>query len=160
MADVQSQSRQAAIDIAAGLVLAAMSALCLIWIIPNHVGTSVSENDLSPSFFPKLTAWLGLALSLCLVAVRAARINSFSELSAGLAGGRAILFETVAWVAVASLGWFAMPAIGYVPMAAALLVLGAVACRFRNALAVAGLAIVLPAAIDRLAWLIFQVDLP
>ncbi|MDA4845061.1 tripartite tricarboxylate transporter TctB family protein [Hoeflea poritis] len=160
MADLQPKTRLAAIDIAAGLVLAAMSAICLTWIIPNHVGTGASENDLSPAFFPRLTAWLCLALSLCLVAVQAARINSLSALRTGLAKGRSVLFETVAWAAVASLAWFAMSVIGYMPTAAALLVLGAIVCRFRHALAIAGLAIVLPAAIDQMAWLIFQVDLP
>ena len=160
MADVGTKNRLAAIDIAAGLVLAALSALCLLWIIPNHVGTAVSENDLSPAFFPQLTAWLCLALSLYLVAVQAARIKSFSALQAGLSEGRSILFDIVAWAAVASLAWFAMSAIGYVPTAVILLVLGAMVCRFRHALAIAGLAIVLPAAIDQLAWLIFQVDLP
>ncbi len=155
-----SVSERAAVDVAAGLVLAAVSIVCLAWIIPNHVGTNVSEHDISPAFFPNMTAWLVLALSVALVATRIARIDRQRGPLGGLSTGLPIVVETAAWAIVATLAWYGMTAVGYMPTAAAILVTGAVACRYRNILAVAGLAIVLPVAVDQLAWLVFQVDLP
>ncbi len=163
MADAQTPdqgSERAAVDIAAGLVLAAASIVCLAWIIPNHVGTSVSEHDISPAFFPNLTAWLVLALSLALVATRIPRIDRQQGRLGGLSAGRPIVLQTAAWAVAALLAWYGMTAIGYMPTAAAILVAGAVACRYRNIFAIVGLAIVLPIAIDQLAWFVFQVDLP
>lgn len=163
MADAQtpdSGSERAAVDVAAGLVLAAVSIVCLAWFIPAHVGTNASEYDVSPAFFPNLASWLVLFLSLALVATRIIRIDRASGPLGGVSAGWPIVTQTITWSVVALLAWYGMEAIGYMPTAAAILVLGAVACRYRNIFAIIGLAIVMPVVIDQLAWLVFQVDLP
>ena len=163
MADAQTPdtgSERAAVDVAVGLVLAVVSIVCLAWFIPAHVGTSASEYDVSPAFFPNLAAWLVLFLSLALVATRITRIDRSAGPLGGVSAGWPIVTQTVTWSVVALLAWYGMEAIGYMPTAAAILVLGAVACRYRNLFAIVGLAIVMPVAIDQLAWLVFQVDLP
>ncbi len=163
MADAETPEsgyERAAIDVAAGLVLAAVSIVCLAWLIPAHVGINASEYDVSPAFFPTLAAWLVLFLSLALVATRITRIDRAAGPLGGVSAGWPIVTQTVTWSVVALLAWYGMDAIGYMPTAAAILVLGAVACRYRNIFAIVGLAIVMPVAIDQLAWLVFQVDLP
>lgn len=126
MADAQtpdSGSERAAVDVAAGLVLAAVSIVCLAWFIPAHVGTNASEYDVSPAFFPNLASWLVLFLSLALVATRIIRIDRASGPLGGVSAGWPIVTQTITWSVVALLAWYGMEAIGYMPTAAAILVL-------------------------------------
>lgn len=80
-------------DIAAGLVLAAVSLFALFWLIPQHTGSAAGEFDVSPGFFPRIAAIVTLILSLMLVGHRLLRFARLQRRP----GGGAVLVEIAVW---------------------------------------------------------------
>ncbi len=146
-------------DIGAGLVLAAMAGVALVWLIPDHVGGQVGENDIGPAMFPRLTAWMVLVLSLML-STRAAFRYRASVTREQDARGWWLLIEAFAWVLVGGLTLLGLSRIGFVPTAMLLVVFGAVVSGYRTWWVIAVLGLGFPFAVDRLVWLVFTVDLP
>ncbi len=144
------------IDIAAGLVLAAMSIATLLWLIPVYVELGTSKHDVGPAFFPRLTTFVILGFSILLVITKAVR---FRKGNPGLSG-KSIIMEIIIWVMISTLSVFALTKLGFIFTALMLVGLGAIVCGYRNWWVVAVLAVVFPVIIDQAAWLIFTVELP
>lgn len=144
------------IDIAAGLVLAAMSIATLVWLIPNYVELGTSKHDVGPAFFPRLTAFVVLGFSVLLVITKAIRYRkSIPDLS-----GMSILVEVAIWAVISILTILGFSRFGFIFTAPLLIGLGAIVCRYRVWWVIAVLAVSFPFIIDQAAWLIFSVDLP
>ncbi len=146
-------------DIVAGLVLAAMAVVALVWLIPNYMDAGASQYDIGPAFFPKLTAWAVLVLSLALSATKALRYRA-SNAHGAADQGRWVLFEILAWTLVGGLTLFGLSRVSFVLTAALLVAFGAVVAGYRRWWVIAILAVVFPLAVDQVVWIIFTVDLP
>lgn len=143
-------------DIVAGLVLAAMAILALVWLIPTYIEVGTSKFDVGPAFFPQLTAALVLVLSLVLVLIRTARYRS----GTGEPTGRYAIGELAFWVALSGLTMLGITSVGFVITSGTLIAFGAVLSGYRIWWAIALLAVIFPVVVDQIAWLIFTVDMP
>ena len=153
----ETENNQAyTIDIAAGLVLAAMSTAALFWLIPNYVELGTSKHDVGPAFFPQLTAMLVLGFSLVLAIAKTIRYRKGNP---GLSG-TSLGMETVIWAAISVLTVLGISKLGFLFIAPLLIGLGAIVCGYRIWWIIAALAIAFPIIIDQAAWLLFTVDLP
>ena len=146
----------AAIDIVSGLVLAALSTIALVWLIPMQVSGVSDGTDVSPAFFPKLTAWVILVLSLVVVAHRFLRGDPRS----GWIVGREILAETGAVLIFALAVGMLVPFIGYLPTTILVILVGGFVAGYRRWWALILLAVLFPIVVRFGAWTIFTVELP
>ncbi len=146
----------AAIDIAAGGVLAIAAGICLLWLIPEHTQPGTSDDDIAPGSFPTLAALIVLVLALAMMAHRLVRRPALAAELPGLH----IAAEIGIWAAIASAVVVALPLAGFLPTAMALILTGGLAARYRTWWAVGLLAFVFPFVVDAGAWHLFTVDLP
>jgi hypothetical protein len=144
------------VDIAAGLVLAAMSVFALFWLFPNYIVSGSNEYDVGPEFFPKLAAWTVFGLSIVLIISRVIRF----ELSVNGRSGKSIVFEIVVWAMISALTLVGLLKIGFLITAPLIISLGALASGYRIWWVIAMLAIAFPLLLDQAAWMVFTVDLP
>ncbi len=144
------------VDIAAGIVLAAISIFALVWLFPNYIVPATGENDIGPEFFPKLAAWAVLGLSILLVT---SQIMRFNRSDTGIAG-RTILFEIAAWMAISVVTLLGILKIGLFIISPLIIILGAVLCGYRKWWIIVVLAVIFPVVLEQAAWLVFTVDLP
>lgn len=146
----------AAIDIAAGLVLAATALFAILWLVPENTESASSEFDIAPAFFPTLSAGIVLVLAIGMVVHRiVARPARDAALS-----GMGILAETIVSLGIAALAVAGLVHLGFLPVATLLIGAGMVAAGQRNWLLIIAISLVFPVLIDQGAWLIFTVDLP
>ncbi|MFK5977662.1 MAG: tripartite tricarboxylate transporter TctB family protein [Rhizobiaceae bacterium] len=144
------------IEIAAGLVLAAMSIVALLWLIPYYVELGTSKHDVGPAFFPRLTAFVVLGFSILLVITKALRYKKGKpELS-----GASIVLETIIWATISILVIVGISNIGFLITSTLLVGFGAIISGYRTWWVIALLAVAFPVIIDQMAWLVFTVDLP
>ena len=155
-ADEIESDRTDLIDIVAGLVMAVISTIVLVWLIPVYVETGTSENDVGPAFFPKLGAYLVLSLSVFLTLTKVFR---FKKRDSGLSG-ISTLIETIIWMVVATLIILGISKIGFLITSTLLIGSGAIIAGYRTWWLIILLAIFVPIIIDQMTWLIFIVDLP
>jgi len=148
------------IDIAAGLFLAAMAALALLWLIPNYIVSAAGEYDVGPAFFPKMSAWIVLVLSLSLVIIKVYGLKTEAKTLPGGRSGQSIVFEIIIWSLIAVLALLGITKSGFVLTASLIIGLGAIACGYRTWWLIALLAVVIPLIINQLVWIIFTVALP
>lgn len=146
----------AAIDVAFGLLFAALAALALVWLIPAQVSTRVAGTDVSPTFMPQLAAGTVLVLSLVLVGHRVAR----ARLSGGAREGGRLMVEMAALGAGGVAVMVGLATVGFLPTAMGLIVVGGLVARHRPRWWLLVLAVVFPVVVDLGAWHIFFVDLP
>lgn len=143
-------------EITAAAVLVAVGLIALFWLVPNHTQPAMSENDISPAFFPALSAAVVISLALGMIAVRLTRrIVTTVALS-----GPGILAEQVIWAVAAFAIFLAMPVIGFVPTTILVIVLGAWAIGYRSWMFIALFAVGFATVVDFGVWQIFTVDLP
>ena len=162
MSDAETEdvgSEQAMFNIVAGILLAAVSIWLLSVTIPNNIGQAAGKNDISPSLFPTLAAWILLGLSLALVVVHVAGLRLRSGGQTGR-NGVWILAQFVVWMGAATLMYFGLQTIGFIAVAVVLIGLAALACGYRNYWIICGIAVAMPLITYQLAWSIFQVQLP
>lgn len=142
------------IDIAAGVILAALAMLALVWLIPTHTQPADSQFDVAPGFFPSLAVGAVMILSLMMVAHRLWRRGPSRS------SGLPVVLELIVWTATAVAVMLLLHHAGFLPMAALLLAAAMYFSGNRNVWLIAAMAIVFPLAVDWGAWLIFTVDLP
>ena len=130
-------------EIAAAFALTAAALFALFWLIPNNTEPARSELDISPAFFPMLTAGLVLFLSLVM-----------------LVSGPAILSEVVVWCGASVAIWFALPVIGFIPTSIAVVILVGLATGYQKWWVLGAMAILFSITVDFGAWQVFTVDLP
>lgn len=146
----------AAIDVALGLLVAALSSMALLWLIPAQISTEATGTDVSPAFIPQLAAGVMLVLSVCMVAHRILRERP----AGGWARGRPLMLETATLAAGAAAISIAIPLVGFLPVAVAVILAGGLFARYRPLWALGLLAVLFPLLVDFGAWTIFVVDLP
>lgn len=146
-------------DLAAGLVLVALSLIALLWLIPQHTEAVASGFDIAPGFFPNLAAGVVLLLALGHTAQQLWRRKAVADDAPGPRGSR-ILAELAIWALVAAATLAGLTRIGFVPTAGLLIALGMVAAGARRWLLIAAVTIAVPLLIDWVAWTVFTVDLP
>lgn len=144
------------IDIAAGLFLAAVAIGALAWLVPYHTKALSAENDIAPGFFPSVTAWIVLGLSIGLVAVTAFR----QRVAASGLSGYAIIVEIVVWGSIAGLIMLGLSTIGFLFTAPLLISTSMVFAGYRKWWTVALVSVLCPLIIDQAIWFVFTVDLP
>ena len=130
-------------EIAAAFALTAAALFALFWLIPNNTEPARSELDISPAFFPMLTAGLVLFLSLVMLVARPA-----------------ILSEVVVWCGASVAIWFALPVIGFIPTSIAVVILVGLATGYQKWWVLGAMAILFSITVDFGAWQVFTVDLP
>ena len=150
------QRSDAAVDTGLGLVIAALAAVALFWLIPAQVSTKATGTDVAPAFIPQLSAWIILILALALVGHRWLRENP----AGGWRRGRQLVIEFVALAVAAAAVVLAIITVGFIPMAVLMILGGGILARHKPFWAVCILAILVPLVIDYAAWEIFVVDLP
>ena len=158
--NIDNQPDETFVEIAAGLVLAAIAAMLLIWIIPANVHSGSSEYDIAPSFFPTLSAWFLMGLSLALVALKASRLTSMRQFLANSGTGIEVVFRIVCWSLVGGLAYLGMTYVNFILTGIVLIIAGAFACHYRQMGKLLCVAIGLPIIIQNVAWLVFEVRLP
>lgn len=152
----QNRGASGRLDFLIGATAALGALLAIFWLIPAQIEASAQSGQLSPRFFPMLSAaavgLFGLALMV--------RNRRFALTRAPHAGPR-ILIETLAWVAWAAVTLLLLSTLGFV-------VAGALSCfaamllagQRRRLVWCAFAAILLPVAIQQLAWHAFYIQLP
>ena len=154
-----TRSGSAMFNIVAGILLAAVALWLLTVAIPNNIGQAAGKNDISPALFPTLASWSLLGLSLALVAIHIAKLRVQGSDGSGREGVW-VLGQLAVWILVAILAYLGIQTIGFLPVAIALIAIGALGCGYRNYWVICGLAVVTPVILTQLAWLIFTVELP
>ncbi len=148
------------IDIAAGLFLAAIAIAALLWLIPNYIVSGAGEYDVGPAFFPKMSAWIVLVLSLSLVVIKAYGLKTIATTAIRGRSGKSIVFEIIVWGLVAALALLGITKAGFVLTAALIIGLGAIVSGYRTWWLIAVLAVIFPLIINQLVWTFFTVALP
>lgn len=145
------------IDIATGVLIAALALVALFWLIPRQIDTRVGEYDLSPAFFPRVAAWAVLALAVALVVLRLAQPRRGPSAQGG---GPRIVAEAAVWTLVAALTMISLFKIGYLITSIGLIAGGAWMAGRRDWLRIGLVAVLLPVLMKFAAWQIFTVQLP
>lgn len=146
-------------NIVAGILLAAVSLWLLFVTIPNNVGQAAGKNDISPSLFPTMAAWLLFGLSISLVALHAPKLRK-RGVSSGDQNGLWVIAQFAIWMLVAALAYVGLKTIGFYVVGTTVIAIAALACGYRNYLLIGGLALAVPVITSQFAWILFQVQLP
>ncbi|MEM1047916.1 MAG: tripartite tricarboxylate transporter TctB family protein [Pseudomonadota bacterium] len=146
-----------ATDIVAGLILAVLAVLALVWLVPGHVERSLSDHDVQPGFFPNLAAGVVLVLSLGLVVQRFLREG---KRRSAFGQGRFVPLDLAIWVLVAGLAMLGLNTVGFLVVAPLLIAAGMLFAGCRKIWLVAAVAVLFPVLVDQAAWHVFTVDLP
>ena len=153
-ADDDAGASSRGVDIAAGLCLAALSVLALVWLIPTHTQPADSQFDVAPGFFPNLAAGAVLLLSGLLL------LRRWGQASGGSGGGLRIVLELVVWCALSVAVMLALSHIGFLVMAPVVIAGAMLFSGNRNWWLIAAMTIIFPLVVKWAAWFIFTVDLP
>jgi len=140
-----------------GLALAALSLVGLIWLVPTHVNSGAADFDVGPAFFPRMTLYILLVLSLIMALFAAIGRQAAPIEGTTLRRGTA---EAIFWFLVSISILALIPRIGFVPVAIGLLVLAFVVARERVWWRIALLSVVTPFALTLFAQSVFQVSMP
>lgn len=153
-------------DIVSGLILAALSIMLLVWIIPANTSPPQSENNLSPAFLPSLAALVMGTLAALLAIVSWTSPPDGPEILHEEFGdeARGIGLAEISDIAIWSVFAIAMMAgflnIGFLATAVAALVLMMLYTGERRPIPIAAVAISVPLALQQIAWHAFTVQLP
>jgi hypothetical protein len=152
----QNRGASGRLDFLIGLIAVIGALLAILWLIPSQIDASGQSGQLSPRFFPTLSAAIvglfGLALAV--------KNHRYALIRVPNAGPR-LLLETLAWGIWASLTLLILAKLGFIvawalSCFAAMLLAG----QRRRLIWCAIVAILLPVAIQQLAWHAFYIQLP
>lgn len=153
-------------DIISAIVLTVIAGLLLVWIIPANTSPPQSEGNLSPAFLPSLAAGILLILAMVLGMTSWSRGRSevdelHEEFGAEAHGiGLQDVADLAIWCGFAVAVMFGFETIGFVATAIPALVAMMLFSGQRNWLAVGGVAVAVPLAIQQIAWHAFNVQMP
>ncbi len=150
----------------AGILLAALSAFCLLWVIPENTAPAQSDLDLSPALMPSVAVGLCLVLSLVMLvhALRAGVSEAadldeeFGEEASGT--DLQVLGNLLIWAVVSVVSLLIMEHVGFEPamtvfLASAMLFVGA-----RNPWSIGLIAVLAPIGLSQLVFHVFTTELP
>lgn len=146
-------------DIAAGLVLAALSLFALLWLIPTQTTGAAGAYDVSPGFFPRVAASAVLILSVLFLGHRFARFRALKRHPSSSDGG-AILTEIAVWTVACAAIWIGLWQIGFLVVAPLIIALAMIAAGVRRWWLIALLAAATTVATFYGAEHLFDVALP
>jgi len=147
------------LNVAVGIILAALSFWLIFALIPNNINQLSSENDISPSLFPTLSAWFLLGLSLVLITLNGLKLRNrdFRNLDKAFI---LILLEAIICLITAAAIYLLLPLAGFLIVSGALIVLIALVTRYKNYWMIGALALFMPLVTSQVVWIVFQVNLP
>ena len=140
-----------------GLTLAALSLVGLVWLVPTHVSSEAAAYDVGPAFFPKMTLYIVLVLSLIMALFAAIGRQAAAIDGSTLRRGSA---EAAVWFFVSVAVLVLIPRIGFIPVAIGLLVVAFLVARERVWWRIALLSVAVPFATAFFAQSVFQVTMP
>ncbi len=144
------------LDFLSGLVLAVLSVVALVWLIPGFVPSADIPGQMSARFFPSLTAWVVL---VCAVGLMIANRRFVTGSTQGR--GRLILTELAVWLVCGTVLMALVVWVGFIAAGIAAILGGAYVSRYRaRPILILALAIGLPILLDQLVWHVFTVQLP
>ncbi len=146
-------------DIAAGLVLAALSLFALLWLIPTQTKDAAGAYDVSPGFFPRVAASAVLILSVLFLVHRFARFRALRRHPWSSDAG-AILTEIAVWSVACAAIWIGLWQIGFLVVAPLIIVGAMIAAGVRRWWLIVLLAAATTVATFWGAELLFEVALP
>ena len=153
-------------DLAAGALLAGLALFALAWFVPAHTTRAQSRLDLSPALIPSVAMAVVLAMALLLMWTRrprrdAAADEEHEEFGGEASGiGRQELVNLAVWVAASVLTFVLLDTVGFIVAGAVLVAAAMWHARLRRPWLLAGLALGVPALLDRVVWVAFTVALP
>jgi len=153
---LENKEKDVAMDIVAGLFLAFLAVITLVWIIPSHTETTSSDYDVSAAFFPYLAVWTTFGFSILLII---SRLLKFKRLQGNIID-RGILIEVVCWSGISIITFGGLAFIGFVWTMPLLVASAMIFSGNRTWWLIGVLSIAFPILVDQLIWLIFTVDLP
>ena len=144
------------LDFVIGAIATVGALLVIFWLIPSQIEASAQAGQLSPRFFPRLSAGMVGLFGLALMVKN--RRHAFTRTPHA---GLRILIETLAWAAWATVTLLLLSTLGFI-------VAGALSCfaamllagQRRRLVWCALISILLPIAIQQLAWHAFYIQLP
>ena len=146
-------------DIAAGLVLAALSLFALLWLIPTQTKGAAGAYDVSPGFFPQVAASAVLILSVLFLGHRFVRFRAMRARPSS-SDGVAILAEIAVWTVACAAIWIGLWQICFLVVAPLLIAIAMVAAGVRRWWLIVVLAAATTAATYWGAEHLFSVALP
>ena len=153
---LENKGKDDAMDIVAGLFLALLAVIALVWIIPSHTETTSSDYDVSAAFFPYLAVWTTFGFSILLII---SRLLKFKRLQGNIID-RGILIEVVCWSGISIITFGGLAFIGFAWIMPLLVASAMIFSGNRTWWLIGVLSIAFPILVDQLIWLIFTVDLP
>ncbi|MCP5374080.1 MAG: tripartite tricarboxylate transporter TctB family protein [Hyphomicrobiales bacterium] len=153
-----------------GLVVAALSAVGMLWLIPAHTNPAAGPNDLSPALVPEIALGVCLALGVLLVvqalrrpdagAAATAAVGADDDGPRGLRLARDLAFDLSVWAVSCIVLVQLLPRIGFIATSAMVLAGWCVFAGLRSIPTIVGVALVVPVVLDRLCWYALTVPLP
>jgi hypothetical protein len=150
-------------DLAAGAILAGLAVLALAWFIPARTAPAQSRLDLAPALLPSVAMAVVLAMALLLLWTRRVarpeeEHEEFGDEASGI--GRQELINLALCMAAAAVTYVLLDTLGFIVAGAVLVATAMWHARMRNPWLLAGLALAVPALLDRVAWYAFTISLP
>lgn len=150
------QGAKRRLDFICGLVLAVLSLIALVWLIPVSVPGEASRGEVAPSFFPKLTAGVVLACSLGLVFLNRSTLQESSH-----TGGLQIVTEVVGWGVFATVIMLLLLHVGLAPASILATATATVVSRYRGRWWISAIiALSLPFVLQFAVQALFSIQLP
>ncbi|WP_375572571.1 tripartite tricarboxylate transporter TctB family protein [Seohaeicola saemankumensis] len=153
---IADRGARARLDFVSGVILALLSAAALLWLIPEFVPGEASRGEVSPKFFPNLSATVVL---VCAIGLMLTNLQTFRLPSGGAA--RAVGLQLTVWIVIATVIFLLLANVGFLAAAAFSVIAGVAVARYRRRLwLVLLLAVGLPAFLDWGVWTLFFIELP
>lgn len=146
-------------DIAAGLVLAALSLFALLWLIPTQTKGVADDYDIAPGFFPRVAAAAVLILSVAFVGHRIVRFGQMRQRPSS-SDGPAILTEIAVWTIATAAIWIGLWQVGFLAVAPLIVAIAMVAAGVRRWWLIVVIAAATTVATYYGAEHLFEVELP
>ena len=151
-------------DRVTAVLLAALAVFALAWFIPTHTSPAQSRLDLAPALLPSIAMAVVGAMAVLLLWSRRRPADSghtdeeYGDEASGI--GRHELVNLGLCLAAGAVTYALMTAVGFVVAGALLAAAGMWHARLRNRWLLVGLAVGVPAVLDRVAWYAFTILLP
>ena len=158
MSNVKQTDQGAArrLDFICGVVLAVLSLVALVWVIPAAVPGEASRGEVAPSFFPKLTAGIIFICSLALAVLNRDALRANARI-----GGWTILGEIAGWGVLATTIMLLLIHVGLVPASILATAVATVVARYRGHWGIpVVVAIALPFVLRFGVQALFSIELP
>lgn len=154
------------VDLAASLIIFAIAAMALGWLVPNYVPSAHDAGDLPPTLVPVLSMAV-CALTALLLGVSAWRRrgdapgkNRDDEAAELLAFGLKETANLLLWLAAAAVIWLLLKYAGFMAAAAVAIAAGTIYGGIRRVWIIIASALIIPLLIDRIVWYGLNIQLP